>query len=577
MERMPASRSAPLALLLVAALSACAAGGTSGTQGLEKLPLGGTASGNFLSGLSAQRGNDPAAAAEYYGAALATDPYDSQLLLRGLAVALQDGRGDIAVDLAGRLVVQDPGNSFANLTLAVAEARAGRYAETEQRLSKLRRNGPNAVLVPLLTAWARAGQQRFDQAVEALEGSGSPQADISGMFQLHAGLINEFGQRPEAADKSFKAASQGEAPALRTVIAAGRFFERNGRASDAEQLYLRFNERAADPIYLAVELARVRAKGTPPPALTRPADGMADAMFDLASALQSERTGDLAQIYAQMALWLKPAFPAARLLLGSLLETEQRYAQANASYALAGDDPVYGWAAKLHIAGNLDQMGKSDEAVRVLEAMAVEQPARIDALVRLGDLWRSKGKVPGPLPEYDHAILAYDRAIQRIGTPQQPHWSVYFSRAVVLERSGRWARAESDLLKALELEPEQPSVLNYLGYSWADQRIHLDKALPMIERAVELRPRDGYIVDSLGWIHFRLGSLDKALSYMEQAVELRPQDPTINDHLGDVYWRVGRRAEARYQWERALRLEPEPQQVPQLKKKLEEGLPPPAK
>ena len=574
MERMPASRSSPLVLLLVAAISACAAGGAaSGVT--ETLPLGTTASGNFLSGLAAQRGNDPAAAAEYYGAALATDPNDQQLLLRGLAVALQDGRNEVSVDLARRLVQQDPGNSFANLTLAVADASAGRYAEAEQRLSKLRRNGPNAVLVPLLTAWARAGQQRFDQAAEALETGGSPQADISGMFQLHAGLINEFGQRPEAAEKNFKAATQGDAPALRTVIAAGRFLERNGRGAEAEELYLRFIERAADPIYLAGDVARVRAKGTPPPPLLRPADGMAEAIFDLASALQSERTGDLAQIYAQMALWLKLEFPAARLLLGSLLEVEQRYADANAAYAKAGDDTVYGWAAKLHIASNLDQMGKSDDAVRVLEAMSLEQPSRIDALVRLGDLWRSKGKVPGPLPEYDHAISAYDRAIQRIPQPQPPHWSVFFSRAVVLERSGRWARAEADLLKALELEPEQPSVLNYLGYSWADQRIHLDKALPMIERAVELRPRDGYIVDSLGWIHFRLGNLEKALVHMEAAVELRPQDPTINDHLGDVYWRVGRRAEARYQWERALRLEPEPQQVPQLQKKLEEGLPPP--
>lgn len=576
MERMPASRSAPLALLLICALSACAAGGsTSAAGGTETLPLGTTASGNFLSGLSAQRGNDPAAAAEYYGAALKTDPNDPQLLLRGLAVALQDGRGDTAVDLAERLVRQDPGNSFGTLTLAVADAKAGRYAEAEQRLSRLRRGGPNAVLVPLLTAWARAGQQRFDQALEALETSGSPQADISGMFQLHAGLINEFAQRPEAADKSFKAATQGDALSLRVVVAAGRFLERNGRTAEAEQLYARFNERAADPIYLAADLARLRVKGTPPPALSQPTEGMAEGLFDLASALQSERTGDLAQIYVQMAMWLKPNFPAAHLLLGSLLESEQRYVQANAAYAQAGDDPVYGWAAKLHIAGNLDQMGKSDEAVKVLEAMSAEQPTRIDALVRLGDLWRSKGKLPGPLPEYDHAISAYDRAIQRLGEPQPQHWSIFFSRAVVLERSGRWARAEPDLLKALELEPEQPSVLNYLGYSWADQRIHLDKALPMIERAVELRPRDGYIVDSLGWIHFRLGQLDKALVYMEQAVELRPQDPTINDHLGDVYWRVGRRAEARYQWERALRLEPEPQQVPQLKKKLEEGLPAP--
>lgn len=567
---MPASSRTPLVFLLAASLSACAAGGATP----DKLPLASTASGNFLSGLAAQRGNDPGAAAEYYGAALKVNPSDPQLLLRGLAVALQDGRGDTATELAGRLIQLEPGNAFATLTLALADAKSERYAEAEKRLASLRRAGPNAILAPMLIAWARAGQRNFDQAVESLETGGNPQAELTNMFQLHAALINELGGRTEAAEKNYRAVLAGESPSLRTVLAAGRFFERTGRPGEAEPIYQRFTERSADPIYVQVDIARARAKGTAPQPIGKASDGMAEALFDLASALQSDRTGDLAQIYVQSAIWLRPNYPAAKLLLGSLLESEQRYAEANAAYDAAGSDATYGWSAKLHIASNLDQMGKSDEAVKVLEAMANEQPERIDALIRLGDLWRSKVKQPGPFPEYDRALAAYDRAVARVPNPQQQHWSLFFSRAVVLERSGRWARAEPDLLKALELEPEQPSVLNYLGYSWADQRLHLDKALPMIERAVELRPRDGYIVDSLGWVHFRLGNLEKALGYMEQAVELRPQDPTINDHLGDVYWRVGRRAEARYQWERALRLEPEPDAVPQIKKKLAEGLPP---
>jgi len=168
------------------------------------------------------------------------------------------------------------------------------------------------------------------------------------------------------------------------------------------------------------------------------------------------------------------------------------------------------------------------------------------------------------------AIYRWQRAVEIDPT----YAEAFNDLAVAYEHEGQLDKARTAYEKALELEPEQPSVLNYLGYSWADQRLHLDKALPMIERAVQLRPRDGYIVDSLGWVHFRLGNLEKALGYMEQAAELRPQDPTINDHLGDVYWRAGRRTEARFQWERALRLEPEPEAVPQIQKKLVEGLPP---
>jgi Flp pilus assembly protein TadD len=124
----------------------------------------------------------------------------------------------------------------------------------------------------------------------------------------------------------------------------------------------------------------------------------------------------------------------------------------------------------------------------------------------------------------------------------------------------------------LKLNPEQPYVLNYLGYSWVDQGLHLDKAQGMIRRAVKLRPNDGYIVDSLGWVLFRLGKFAGAAKQLERAVVLRPEDPTINDHLGDAYWRVGRLLEARFQWRRALSLKPEAAEIPKIEQKLRQGL-----
>ena len=160
---------------------------------------------------------------------------------------------------------------------------------------------------------------------------------------------------------------------------------------------------------------------------------------------------------------------------------------------------------------------------------------------------------------------------------ERRHWSLLYSRGIALERSKQWARAETDFIKALELEPEQPYVLNYLGYSWVDQGIHLERATGMIEKAVELRPRDGFIVDSLGWAYFRIGDYGGAVRELERAVELRPQDPVINDHLGDAYWMVGRRLEARFQWRRALALEPEADVAGTITNKLEDGLPQPAR
>jgi len=119
-------------------------------------------------------------------------------------------------------------------------------------------------------------------------------------------------------------------------------------------------------------------------------------------------------------------------------------------------------------------------------------------------------------------------------------------------------------------------VLNYLGYSWVDRGMNLDEAFKMLRKAVELRPNDGYIVDSLGWAHYKLGRYEEALRDLEQAIELRPADPVINDHLGDVYWKTGRKLEAKFQWNHARDLKPEPEDLIKILKKIEYGLEEPA-
>jgi Flp pilus assembly protein TadD len=225
----------------------------------------------------------------------------------------------------------------------------------------------------------------------------------------------------------------------------------------------------------------------------------------------------------------------------------------------------YSWSARLHAAADLDGLDRTDEAIALFKQMAAERPTRPGPLVQLGDLLRRKQR-------FAEAAEAYGGAIARLGPSEPSQWSLYYSRGIALERSGQWSAAEADLKRALELQPEQPYVLNYLGYSWIDRGENLDEALKMIERAVKLRPQDGYIVDSLGWAHYKLGDYDQAVKQLERAVELRAQDPTINDHLGDVYWQLGRTAEARSQWRRALQFGPEPDDAKAIEGKLATGL-----
>ena len=256
-----------------------------------------------------------------------------------------------------------------------------------------------------------------------------------------------------------------------------------------------------------------------------------------------------------------------RLLVGDVLMSRERFADAVETYRKIKPGTAYGWSARLRVADALYELGKLDEAIAQLETMAKERKDRVEPLINLGNYLRYKEK-------YKESVGAYDRAMERIGDPSKSNWGLYYSRGIALERSGGWERAEKDFLKALEFEPEQPYVLNYLGYSWVERGKNLDQAQAMIERAVKQRQNDGYIVDSMGWVLYRLGKYEDAVQHLERAVQLRPQDPVINDHLGDAYWRVGRKHEARFQWHRAISFKPSDEEKAKIETKLDKGMGP---
>ena len=290
-------------------------------------------------------------------------------------------------------------------------------------------------------------------------------------------------------------------------------------------------------------------------------------MLGTAGLLVQDRALEAATIYLRIALSVDPGMDVAALLLAEILERAERPAEALALYQ--GVDPASPWAgnARLSAALALDASGDADAAVATLRSIVEERPEDVDALITLADVLRRTER-------YDDSIGIYDRAIDAMGTPGPLDWSVFYARGIALERSRLWDRAERDFQRALELQPEQPLVLNYLAYSWAEQGRRLDEAQRMVERAVELRPDDGFIVDSLGWILYLRGRFDEAVPMLERAVDLSPGDPLLNDHLGDAYWQVGRLREARFQWRHALDRDPPADQAAQLRDKLEYGLEP---
>jgi tetratricopeptide (TPR) repeat protein len=526
---------------------------------------GGSFVGNYLAGRHAQVQRDGAKAMDYFRRALEEDPDNADLMLRAAVVMISEGAFAEAVTLARRLEDRGAGNSVTDYALAVDDIRAGRFAAAGKRLADLPENGINRYVGAMLRAWALVGLGDTEGARVALaelqRGEGA-----NPLSDLHEALIDDMIGRQKEAREAFQRAVSGNGGlAFRAIELYGSFLERTGEPMEARRIYQNFLTEHPDSYLLRPAQARLEAGKPPAPDVASVADGAAQALFDLSGAFRQQNAQEMALILGRLALVLKPDFPVAQFLVADILESSERQESANQVYSAIKANSPFARAASIRIALNLNALAKTEEAVAVLRRMAGDNPKDPEPLITLGNILRGHQR-------FAEAVEIYDRAVARVGTLSKQHWSLLYSRGMALERSKQWGRAEADFLKALEFEPEQPYVLNYLGYSWVDKGLHLERAMAMIRKAVQLRPNDGYIVDSLGWALYRVGDLPGAVRELERAIELRPEDPVINDHLGDAYWKVGRRQEARFQWRRSLGLDPEPELVAAIEKKLKTGI-----
>ena len=524
-----------------------------------------TGYGDYLAGLIAGHRNDLSSAADFMLQALEYDPDNGALLRRAFHLVAADGRHQESLVLANRVIVKYPEEPIANLVLVVSEIDKGNLETAHARLETLPDRGLESILAPMLQGWIRLGQDQVSAAAESFRPVREREG-IALLGHMHTALLYDVAGDIDMADASYQAALDINSDrSLRLTRLVANFYRRSARDEDARILFESLNGANGGSSLLDAYAPESTFEATPEPIIGTYRDGLAEVLFNLAGLLSQERAEDVALIYAHQALVLRPDFVSAQMLLGEILERQGRDEEAIAAYRAVDPEASLAWIARLRISEALERMERIDDAIRELEQMAEERPDNFEPLYRVGGLLRSQER-------FEEAVVVYDRAVERLGEPAPRHWSLLYFRGIALERSGDWPRAEQDFLKALELQPEQPYVMNYLAYSWVEQKLNLEKAEDMLIRAVELRPSDGYIVDSLGWVYYRLGQYDKAVTNLERAVELRPQDPVINDHLGDAYWRVGRRQEARFQWRRALSLDPEVDLVPIIDAKLVDGL-----
>ena len=526
-----------------------------------------SALGSYLVGRYAHARGDYAAAAEHLQRVLHQDPGKPALLRRAVSLLVADGQVEDAAALARRLVEIDDRARLARLVLGLQDAIDDDFESALLRIGAIPGEGVYSFVLPLAEGWLHAGAGSGEAALDAL----APLAErdpYRPFFLFHAGLMHDLSGEQAEAEAFLREAVALSRGSHRPVAALGSLLARAGRIDEARAVYERFRTQSPENAWVERVLAKAEAEAeadTPPLFVADAREGLAEAMLGAAAAMPQREIGDAGLIYARLALFLRDDLDAARFVIGEILEGVELFGAAVAAYRSIPPGSDYGWAARLRAAAGLAELDRTDEAVAALSAMAEERPERTDAASALGDALRISER-------YAEAASAYDTAIGRIAAVGDRHWRLFYLRGIAFERIGAWPRAEADFLRALELQPDQPLVLNYLGYSWIEQGRNLDTAKTMIEKAVELRPDDGYIVDSLGWAAYRLGDYEEAVYQLERAVELQAGDPVINDHLGDAYWQVGRLNEARFQWRRVLTLEPDDELAGQVRRKLVDGL-----
>jgi tetratricopeptide (TPR) repeat protein len=530
------------------------------TQELSRL----TASGSYLAARHAGTQRDAGAAAAYYRASLRGDPKNTELLERAFLSVLAEGDIDEAVRLADQITKVNKTDRIAKLVLGIHALKQKKYPAAKANLAQSNRGPITDLAATLLMAWASYGSGDSKSAIESIDKLQG--ADWYALFKdLHAGLILDLAGNKKEAGKRFERVQKLDAGAIRIVQAYSSWLSRNGKKDEALTVLKAFDAQLPRHPLIVEEMAAAEKDKPLPPLVPDAQAGAAEVLYGLGAALGRRGGEDLGLIYLQLALYLAPSQPLALLSLADLYEQVKNPQLAIKVYERVPQNSPLRRNAEIQLAVNLDTLDKTDEAKQRLQKLITDNPKDIDAIMALGGILRGR-------KDFAECAQVYTKGVKTIAEPSRPNWLIFYFRGICNERAKDWKDAESDLKEALKLYPDQPHVLNYLGYSWIDQHVNLDEGMQMIRRAVEQRPDDGYIVDSLGWAYYRVGNYDEAVKNLERAVELKPDDPTINDHLGDAYAKTGRTLEAQFQWSHARDLKPEPDDLAKIKQKLATGM-----
>ena len=531
-------------------------------------------SGAFLAARTADVDHDYSTAITLYRKALTFDPANLEIRERLMISLLLNGDFDDGLQEAEALKSDSAVERITKIVRGLDALRDKKFDTAKKVLAYEGPNDLDRLTHQLLLAWAQVGAGKGKQAISSVSNlKGPPWFKVFtdyhlGAMALVAGDIGTARQHLNTAVTNKEAVATAPDTFMRAVMALARLEAAAGNRQKALDAIAVGDGMVSNYAPLKALRQSIEKGEKPEQQVTNAAEGAAGVLFSIGGALNRQGAEDMVSLYLQISHALDPKSADTLILLGGIAEKLKQPERAIQFYASVPTDSPMRRISELQLGITLSETGKVDEAKQHLKSLIESDPSDIRSYI-------AYGSVLSEAKDYKAMAETYDKAIGVVGpVPKAGDWTIFFQRGIAYERLKQWDKAEPNFRKALELNPEQPQVLNYLGYSLVDMSKNLEEGLDMIRRAVEARPDDGYIVDSLGWAYYRMGKFEESVTELERAVQLRAGDATINDHLGDAYWRVGRKLEAVYQWNRALISEGEDINREQIKAKIEKGLPP---
>ena len=514
--------------------------------------------GDYLSGVYAARTKDSDTASEIFTQALKESPNNPVFVENGYKINLKLGNIDQSADLAQKYSEMAQANSDINLLIATKAINNRNYSEALRILNLdtstyeeiTVSSSINRVINPFLKIWATLGMGNTAEVKLMLSEELKKNSTPSLFTYYQSALIHYIlGNIPETEANLSNINLNYEGLPYHFVKKSGIFYESIQKTDTALSLYSKYQDSLPDSKYFDNDIAKIKGgEKTNQKFITDAKEGFSEVLAEAARVLYNSGYYDELLPYLQLALYLQPTNDEMKMILASTYENSNNYLKAVEIYQTIPASSDFYLKSRVLVAHNLydhgDKQSAYDHLTYVIDKSNIKSTNF--AVLTLADLYRKD-------LQFEKASILYSKVLENSDEKSINDWSIYFARGICFERINNWNLAEKDLLHALKLEPQQPDLLNYLGYSWIDRNKNLEEATQMVVAAVKARPNDPQIIDSMGWIFFKSQNYDMAAEYLEKAAEITPYDSVINDHLGDTYWKQGRHNEAIFQWKRALK------------------------